>query len=96
MSRAVLLVALALSASACVTYPRGTLGMASLVMPTLETELIAEGVEGRDCDEWLDRRQSEAVEEAIASAPGANALVNATFTFQNFCLVVRGDAVRIP
>lgn len=96
MSRLALLAALSLSLGACVTYPRGTLAVASHVMPALESELLAEGVEGRDCDEWLDRRQSEAVEEAIAQAPGANALVNATFTFQNFCLVVRGDAVRIP
>ncbi|MCP5055666.1 MAG: hypothetical protein GY937_02955 [bacterium] len=73
--------------------------------PSVSTELIQPDVVGRICrvfplvpyKGWLDHQL--AVRAALARAPGANALADATFEVLeapfHSCLYARGDAVRI-
>ena len=39
-------------------------------------------------------RLQDAIEDALDRAPGADALTDASFYFQDLCLVVRGRAIR--
>jgi hypothetical protein len=69
-------------------------------LPGSSPKLIAIDVEGSDCggSSNLYGDYAAAVEKAIASAPGANALVDASFFSQEYffsklCVHVRGNAV---
>lgn len=85
--------ALALASSACATYHRGTFGaLAPDAVPARTTPL--QPVEARMCSDVLVQRFERAVEQALARAPGANALIHASFHFERFCLVVRGEAAH--
>ncbi len=93
-----LLVGLAGSgAIACVTYPAGELAAVSTTeqLP-LAHDVVAEQVEGRACQQIQRERFKQALDDALGKAPGANALVDVTYTLENFCAVARGRAVRIP
>jgi len=48
------------------------------------------------CGSLFEAPLPRAVDDAIASAPGANALMDASYGMENLCLVVRGRAVQIP
>jgi len=87
--------ALALAAG-CATYTRGHLAAAASGVPRLQMEVVAEDVTGRSCGQVMDVRFERAVEAALRKAPGANALVDVTSTWESFCVVVRGHAVRLP
>jgi len=80
----------------CATYTRGHLAAAASGVPRLQMEVVAEDVTGRSCGQVMDVRFERAVEDALRQAPDANALVDATSTWESFCVVVRGDAVRLP
>ena len=56
---------------------------------------LAEEVEGRACGSLFDAPFRRAVDNAIASASGANALTDVTYRVEKLCMVVRGTAVRI-
>ena len=90
------LAVLALSgALACVTYPAGELAAVSSEELSLETRVVAEEVEGRACGNPLHERFKEALDDALAQAPGATALLDVTYSFERFCAVARGKAVEI-
>jgi hypothetical protein len=64
--------------------------------------VLAADVEASDCGAWFHPYASyaTAVEKAIASVPGANALIDASFFAQEYfafkiCVHVRGDAVSL-
>ena len=97
MRAAVLLAVLALSgALACVTYPAGELAAVSTVAELpLEFRVVAEEVEGRACQNVQGERFKQALDEALAKAPGATALVDVTYSLERFCAVARGTAVEI-
>lgn len=79
---------------ACASYPRGTFSAAAVQPLPLPLQVVAEGVEGRACgvpESGYDR----ALENALALAPGADALTDVSWSFERLCVVVRGTAVRI-
>jgi len=83
-------------AAGCATYTRGHLAAAASGVPPLHVETVAEDVTGRSCGQLMDVRFERAVEDALRQAPGANALMDVVSTWESFCVVVRGDAVRLP
>lgn len=97
MSRAAAWLAiLALAASGCVTYDRGVLAAVSTVELPLEMTVVQERTEGRICRDLLQGGFRRALDLAVRLAPTANALVDASYHFEQLCLVVRGTAVRLP
>jgi hypothetical protein len=89
------LAALALAASGCVTYRAGVLAAAANGPLPIPMTTVAAQVEGRSCIDETETGFRLAIDDAIRQAPGANALVEATLTFERLCLVVRGRAVRV-
>ncbi len=79
----------------CVTYDSGLLAAVSVETLPLPTSSVAERVEGRSCAALGEERLGRAIDDAIAKAPGANALVDVSLSFERLCLVVRGEAVRV-
>jgi hypothetical protein len=96
VSRATLCLAAASAAlaSACVTHERGMLAAVSTEALPHRYEVVAPGVEGRNC-RAPERGFRVALDAAVAQAAGANALVDASYHFEKLCLVVRGTAVRV-
>ena len=94
-ARTLLLVWLAACSNACVTYPRGTLTVASTEPVSVEMAVVAENVEGRFCGDVFADRFRLAIDAALEKSPGANALVDVSYHFERFCMVVRATAVRI-
>lgn len=87
----------------------GTLATAIVTPPALTTQPVGR-VEGRDCVDVVFSALGgapsvdRAMRQAMAQAPGADALANAQLTserngvppfWMRECLVVRGDAVRV-
>jgi hypothetical protein len=93
--RALALAGVCLLAPGCVTYDSGLLAAVSVETLPLPTSSVAERVEGRSCVALGEQRLGQAIDDAIAKAPGANALVDVSLSFERLCLVVRGEAVRI-
>ena len=90
-----LLLLAAIATTGCVTYSRGLLLGASTVPGAAdEGILIAHRVEGRACGGLPVHRLETAIEDALDRAPGADALTDASFYFEDLCLVVRGRAIR--
>lgn len=100
--------ALAVVATGC-SGSMGTLATAIVEPPAFPTRVVGP-VEGRDCVglvlSTVGRAPSveRAVRQALAQAPGADAIANARLTSERGgvpplwlrdCLVVRGDAVRV-
>ena len=90
------LVIAALASTACVTYDRGSLAAVSTAPLPMETTVVAENVVGKACREIFDAPVALAIEDALRKAPGANALVDVSYRYERFCMVVRGTAVRVP
>jgi hypothetical protein len=86
---------LLLPAVGCVTYERGQIDLAAAQPPPLYMKNVADRVEGRSCGQWVERQYEAAVDDALAKAAGANALIDAVYRFENLCIVVSGRAVRI-
>jgi len=84
-----------LLAAGCVTYDSGLLAAASVEALPLPMTPVAERVEGRSCVALGQKRFGLAIDDAIAKAPGANALVDVALSFERLCLVVRGKAIRV-
>lgn len=99
MSVRALLAALLLPLLGCTaTYERGRFAVASVRavdLPAAMVEIVDPEAEGRSCATVFDARYELAVSNAIIRAPGSNALVNATYTFERLCIKVRGTAVRV-
>jgi hypothetical protein len=95
MIRALAVPILALLCSGCVTYSRGTIDAASSEPLPLDMVTVAENVEGRSCGKWQERQYERAVDDALAKAPGAEAMTDVRYRFENFCIVVQGRAVRV-
>ena len=85
----------ALLGAGCVSYDSGLLAAVSVETLPLQTSVVSESVSGRSCAPLGEERLSQAIDDAVRKAPGATALVDAAFTFERLCLVVRGKAVRI-
>ena len=79
----------------CVTYPAGELAAVSTEELSLEVRVVAEHVEGRACGNPLHERFKGALDDALAKAPGATALLDVTYSFERFCAVARGMAVEL-
>jgi hypothetical protein len=90
-----LAILLASGALACVTYPAGELAAVSTEELALDVRVVAEQVEGRACRNVLHERFKKALDDALAKAPGATALLDVTYTLESFCAVARGIAVEI-
>lgn len=95
MIRVFAVAGLAMLCSGCVTYSRGTIDAASSEPLPLELVTVAEQVEGRSCGKWQERQYELAVDDALAKAPGAEAMADVRYRFENLCIVVQGRAVRI-
>ncbi len=95
MRRALALAGICLLAAGCVTYESGLLAAASVENLALPMTAVADRLEGRSCVALGEKRLGRALDDAIANAPGANALVDVTLSFERLCLVVRGRAVRV-
>ena len=81
----------------CVTVDRGWLAAASTTIVPIAMTVLEEQVEGRSCGEpFAAERFKLAIEDALAKAPGANALVDVSYGFERLCMTVRATAVRIP
>jgi hypothetical protein len=91
-----LLLAVAVASSAgCVTYDRGTLAAVSTTIVPIEMAVVAENVEGKACGDVFEDPFERAIDDAVQSSPGANALVDVTYHFERLCMIVRGTAVRL-
>jgi hypothetical protein len=90
-----LLGATLLLSGGCVTYVRGNIDLAAPETPDIELTTVAESVEGRSCGKWVERQYEHAADQALAQAPGADALADVRYRFEDFCIVVRGRAVKI-
>lgn len=86
---------LALAAGGCRSRVPGHFGAASVKALALPMRVVADGAEGRACGSDTQRNLPAAVENAIASAEGANALVNVAVFKEPRCIRVRGTAVRV-
>jgi hypothetical protein len=95
MTRALLLLALLGSSTACVTYERGRLEAASTRELPLALTVVQETAQGRSCGDWFKHRFKLAIDAALQAAPGANALADVSYHFEGLCVVVRGRAVRV-
>lgn len=97
MSRAlgVLAALLLVPAAGCISYERGQIDLAAPHPPPLHMQNVVDHVEGRSCGQWVQRQYEAAVDDALAKAPGANALIDARYRFENLCIVVYGRAVRV-
>lgn len=82
-------------ALACVTYPAGELAAVSTAELHLDVRVVSENVEGRACQNVMQERFKRALDDALAKAPGATALVDVTYGLERFCAVARGTAVEI-
>jgi hypothetical protein len=97
MKRIVLLIGFAVTwLSGCVTYDRGTLAAASTTTLSIPMTVVEEAVRGKACRDLWQNGFQLAVDDALKQAPGANALTHVTYSFERFCIVVQGTAVRIP
>jgi hypothetical protein len=86
----------AASSMGCVTYERGTFAAASATIVPIEMTTVAENVEGKACGDLFQAPVARAIDAALRSPPGANALVGVTIGFEQLCVIVRGTAVRVP
>lgn len=91
---AVVVLAALVFAAGCATYDRGALAAASTRPLALDYQVVARRAEGRSCGTLLEPRYRLAVEDALHRT-GADALVDAAYTSEELCVVVRGTAVRI-
>ena len=82
-------------ACACASYDRGPLAAASTVPLPLRMTVVERDVEGRACGDVFKPQFNLATQAALETAPGANALVNVSYRFERFCMVVQGTAVRL-
>jgi hypothetical protein len=85
----------AIACAGCVTYERGSLALAAAQPPPLYMQPVADRVQGRSCDTFAERPYAAAVDDALAKAPGADALIDARYRFESLCIVVEGRAVRL-
>jgi hypothetical protein len=95
MRRALACAVACLWGTGCVSYDSGLLAAAAVETLPLPMTFLAERVEGRSCVPMVEERLGLAIDAAIREAPGANALVDATLSFERLCLVIRGKAVRV-
>ena len=79
----------------CVTYQRGVIDVAAPEPPAIAMTTVAEAVTGRSCGVWVERQYEIAADAALAQAPGANALVDVVYRFENLCIVLHGRAVKV-
>ena len=91
-----LLVITAVSSTGCVTYDRGTLAAVSTTAVPIEMTVVSENVEGTACGDMLNDPFKRAIDDAVQNSPGANALVDVTYHFEQLCMIVRGTAIRLP
>ncbi len=92
---AVVLAAALLLSGGCVTYVRGTIDLAGPETPPVEMVTLVEHVEGRSCGNWSQRSYEHAAEQALVHAPGADALADVRYRFEDFCIVVHARAVKL-
>ncbi|UCE86649.1 MAG: hypothetical protein JSU66_02615 [Deltaproteobacteria bacterium] len=89
-----LLLLCAVFAGGCASYDRGALAAASTAKIAIPMTVVEETVEGRSC-EPMEPQFNLASQRALAAAPGANALIDVSYHFERFCMIVRGTAVRV-
>ena len=94
-ARLVVLLGMALLVSGCATYERGRFAAVSTAALDLPMQVVQRDAEGRSCSAIVASRYELAVRDAREKAGDANALVDATYTFERLCVVVRGTAVRL-
>ena len=95
----VLRLLLAISAAwsaGCVTYDRGDLAAVSTAIVPIEMTILEKEVEGRACGVVFQDPLKRAIDDAVQKTPGANALVDVSYHFEQLCVVVRATAVRVP
>lgn len=80
-------------------FGRGTLSAVSTKAVPLSMKIVRAKVEGEGCFFsaffGYDGAYRRTVKDALAKAPGANALVDASYTFGAFCVVAHGTAVHV-
>ena len=95
MRRSVFAALVAALLSGCVTYERGSLAAVSVRPLYVPLKVIEQRAEGRSCEAMNTPRYVWALEKALKSAPGANAILNVSFETERLCIVVRGTAVEM-
>jgi len=85
---------LALTVVGCTNVqPRGRFTAITTRAKALPMSIVQEEATGKTC--IAPHQMDAAVNAALASAPGANALVNVDFRVKGACLEARGTAVRV-
>lgn len=88
------LVLLGAAATGCVTIDRGHFAALSTVPIPGTPTVVAANAEGRACGSVFQDPLRRAIDDALKKSPGANALMDATYRFEDLCVVVRGRAVK--
>jgi hypothetical protein len=94
LARRLVALAPALLGAGCVSYDSGWLAAAAVERLPLAATVVEEEVEGRSCA-FAEGGFPRALDDALAKAPGANALEGASVRFERLCMIVRGRAVRV-
>jgi hypothetical protein len=80
----------------CVTYDRGSFAAVSTAIVPIEMTAVEEEVEGRACGAVFQDPLKRAIDDAVQKIPGANALIDLSYHFEQLCIVVRATPVRVP
>lgn len=100
--RVLLILIIASTITGCVSSSRMNFGIVAVDELSVAFLVLAQNVKGKDCPMGAGKYGSYelAMKRAIASAKGANALINAKFSrvelpLETMCVTVTGDAIRI-
>jgi len=88
------LVLFGITATGCATVDRGHFEALSTVPIPGTPTVVAASAEGRVCDSIFQDPLRRAIDDALKKAPGANALVDVRYRFEDLCVVVSGRAVK--
>jgi hypothetical protein len=86
-------VGLALALACSNVQPRGRVAAVTTRAKDLPMQIVERDAAGKTCR--LPHQLDAAVDAALESAPGANALINVNFRVKAACLEARGTAVRV-
>jgi hypothetical protein len=85
---------LGITTTGCVTVERGHFeALSTAPIPGTPT-VVSANAEGRACGSIFQDPLRRAIDDALKSSPGANALMDVRYRFEDLCVVVNGRAVK--
>ena len=85
---------LGIAVAGCATVDRGHFEALSTVPIPGTPTVVAASAEGRACGSIFQDPLRRAIDDALKSSPGANALMDVRYRFEDLCVVVNGRAVK--